>query len=251
MKTIDYSYFIERYNAGEMDDKETNWFELELKDNPSLQKELIIRKKTDVILSKPDIINLRNKLVSIEKSREESRIQSARAKVKGSVLVKYAAVIIGIALIGGYSLLYSLKQPRAIPYSDYFEPYTLSITRSLNANDAESYFSLGVASLNNKNFEQAIKYLTLTLEDEPGKTQARFYRGTANYNLENYSAAKPDFEAVRNDGISLYRDDAQWLLVECYLRTNENDKAKENLREIITSESSYRTRARKLLRDIK
>ena len=30
MKTIDFSYFIERYNAGEMDDAEKEWFRNEL-----------------------------------------------------------------------------------------------------------------------------------------------------------------------------------------------------------------------------
>ena len=147
MKTIDYSYFIERYNAGEMSDKETSWFELELKDNPSLRKEVILRKETDTVLSKPDIINLRNKLAAIEKSREETRIKAAKARVKGSVLVKYAAVVSGIIIIGGISLLHSLKQPGTIKYNELFEPYTLSIPRSLDADDAGSCFSQGVAFL--------------------------------------------------------------------------------------------------------
>ncbi len=249
MKTIDYSYFIERYNAGEMNDKEVSWFELELKDNPLLQKELILRKKTDALLGKPEIINLRRKLATIEKSREERRIQAARARAKGSVL-KYAAVITGIVMIGGYSLFSSLNNTNSSQQSGYFEPYTLSIPRSLNTNDAEENFSLGVTSLNNKNYEEAISYFTLCLEANPENTQTKFYRGTSNYNLQNYSKAAPDFEAVKNDEISLFRDDAQWLLAICYLRTNENAKAKENLIEISNSESSYRKEARKMLRKI-
>ena len=38
MKTIDFSYFIERYNAGEMSDAEKLWFEKELEGDKNLQK---------------------------------------------------------------------------------------------------------------------------------------------------------------------------------------------------------------------
>ena len=63
MKTIDFSYFIERYNAGEMDDAEKQWFTKELKDNEKLRKEVELRRVTDTILKNQDQMNLRNKLV--------------------------------------------------------------------------------------------------------------------------------------------------------------------------------------------
>ena len=69
MKTIDYSYFIEKYIAGEMEQTEKIWFEKELEGNESLQKDLLLRRKADVILERHDIVSLRNKLVSIEKAK--------------------------------------------------------------------------------------------------------------------------------------------------------------------------------------
>ncbi len=47
MKTIDFSYFIERYNAGEMDEAEKQWFRKELRDNEKLRNEVELRSKTD------------------------------------------------------------------------------------------------------------------------------------------------------------------------------------------------------------
>jgi hypothetical protein len=38
MKTIDFSYFIERYNAGEMSSDEEQWFNKELIGNDMLRK---------------------------------------------------------------------------------------------------------------------------------------------------------------------------------------------------------------------
>ena len=50
MKTIDFSYFIERYNAGEMSEAEKQWFQKELEGNENLRKEVYLRKNTDKVL---------------------------------------------------------------------------------------------------------------------------------------------------------------------------------------------------------
>ena len=71
MKTIDFSYFIERYNAGEMDEAEKEWFRKELEGNEKLRREVELRSRTDMILKDRDIMNLRNKLNAIEKQRKE------------------------------------------------------------------------------------------------------------------------------------------------------------------------------------
>jgi len=44
MKTIDFSYFIERYNANEMSDAERTWFRKELDGNDQLRKSSISEK---------------------------------------------------------------------------------------------------------------------------------------------------------------------------------------------------------------
>jgi hypothetical protein len=69
MKTIDFSYFIERFIAGEMDEAEKQWFRNEMDGNEKLRKEVEIRRKTEAILKNQDLLNLRIKLNSIEKKR--------------------------------------------------------------------------------------------------------------------------------------------------------------------------------------
>ena len=60
MKSIDFSYYIERYNAGEMSDAERLWFQKELKGNETLLAEVNHRKNTDEVLKNQNIILLRN-----------------------------------------------------------------------------------------------------------------------------------------------------------------------------------------------
>ena len=72
MKTIDFSYFIERYNAGDMSDAEKEWFQKELEGNEKLRNEVILRKRTDVILKDKNVMSLRNKLAEIENATEKN-----------------------------------------------------------------------------------------------------------------------------------------------------------------------------------
>ena len=96
MKTIDYSYFIERYNAGEMNDDERKWFLKEIEGNEKLRIEINLRKSTDELLKNHDVISLRNKLSEIEKRR--ATLYSGNSKK--IAYMKYAAVIAGLVLIG-------------------------------------------------------------------------------------------------------------------------------------------------------
>ena len=97
MKTIDFSYFIERYNAGEMSDTEKQWFLKELEGNIELRNEVELRKRTDEILKKQDVLSLRNKLSQIERNRNEVTKQVS-SPVK--TYIRYAAVIAALVLIG-------------------------------------------------------------------------------------------------------------------------------------------------------
>ena len=104
MKTIDFSYFIERYNAGEMNEAERAWFLKELDNNEKLRKEVELRKKTDMVLKNHNVIQLRNKLSEIERKR------AAEKPVKNPVKrmsLRYAAVITGFILVGSITLYFN------------------------------------------------------------------------------------------------------------------------------------------------
>src|ERR1035437_791026 len=101
METNDFSYFIERYNAGEMTDSEKIWFLKELDGNDRLRNEVALRKRTDEILKNQSVITLRNKLQEIEKSRE---VQIPIKNSQRKSYLKYAALFTGLILIGSLAL---------------------------------------------------------------------------------------------------------------------------------------------------
>ena len=108
MKTIDFSYFIERYNSGEMSDDELIWFQKEIDGNDKLRNEIILRKHTDEAIRNQNIIALRKKLSEIEKQREINI--SVRTK-KRTVYLKYAAAVTALIIIGSITML-SEKKPQ-------------------------------------------------------------------------------------------------------------------------------------------
>lgn len=219
MKTIDYSYFIERYISGEMEGSEKKWFEKELESNASLQGELKLRRKTDSVLVKHDLIDLRNKLAAIEKQRAQTMVVEGRRKSTG---YRFAAALAALILLGGVYLVTSTKTSNESIYRSNFTAYEPVVTSrsaqsSISKIQMESLLVLGVNQMRLKNFENA----------------------------------ESQFVTIIKDGDNLLMDNAQWYLALCYIKTNETSLARTQLETIINSNSIYRDKAKKIIRKLK
>ena len=195
MKTIDFSYFIEKYNAGEMDQPEKAWFEKELEGNESLQKEVLLRKKADIILERHDIISLRNKLASIEKSRKEVLEKPLKLKTPR---FRTAAIIAGLVVIGSL-LFFSFKpqSPETI-YQKYYQVYNYPGTsRSLGTS-----FDEAVGYFNKKEFGKALEGFQAYLKSNPGSVEYQFLSGVSYIEIRNFPDAELSFNKVINREIS-------------------------------------------------
>jgi TolA-binding protein len=247
MKTIDFSYFIERYNAGEMDEAEKQWFRKELMDNERLRKEVELRNRTDTVLKNQDLINLRNKLNTIEKQRE----QPIPARKSGrAVNIKYAAAIAGFIIIGSIALLSSRKLGNDEILDRYYKPYeaasssrSAELIRNQDYNLALDYYSI-------HDYRNAAVYFNKVLENEPGNMHSELLNGISNFENQNYPAAEGSFSKVIADNNNYYIDHAQWYLALCYIKTDEKQKAAEQLAIIEKSRTIYRKDARKILRNL-
>jgi tetratricopeptide (TPR) repeat protein len=249
MKTIDFSYFIERYNAGEMSEVEKQWFQKELEGNKKLRDEAEFRKKTDMALRNHDIIQLRSKLAEIEKRRAtEIPVKNPGKHIN----MKYAAAIAGLVLLGSIALFTGSRNLTNDKILDHF--YKLYETPANNRSvqlqpnseltDAIDYYKVG-------DYKTAIEYFTKVLKSDPDNMQTTFLSGISNYEMKNYPVAKQSFKKVAEENDNVYFEDAQWYLALCYLKTNEQDQAIEQFNNIKKSTSIYRKDARKILRQLK
>ena len=243
MKTIDFSYFIERYHAGEMDQTEKIWFEKELQGNKSLQNEVLLRKKADIILERQDIISLRNKLASIERTRKEEMAKSGKLKTPR---FKYAAVLTGLVVIGSMLFFSFNTQSATKLYNEFYKTYNYPD----NSRSAGTSFDEAINYFNNKEFGKALAGFQSYLKYNPGSSKIAFLSGVTNMELKNFPDAEISFNNVINREVSLYTEDATWCLAMCYLATEDKTLARDQLQIIAKSENRYKYTARKILRHL-
>ena len=248
MKTIDFSYFIERYNAGEMDDAEKLWFQRELEENSNLRDEVRLRARTDMVLNSYASIQLRNKLRSIEKQRAEAIPSKNRRRQSP---IRYAAVITIFILLGSL-LLFSGKNLTAEEILDkFYIPYEgIAASRSSESITNDNY-KTALDYYNIHDYNTAAMFFSKVLEENPGDMESTMLYGVSNFEEKNYPVAEQSFASVVVNNDNFYIEDAQWYLALCYIQTNEQAKALDQLTMISDSESIYRKDARKILRKMR
>jgi tetratricopeptide (TPR) repeat protein len=248
MKTIDFSYFIERYIAGEMNEAEKIWFRKELESNSKLRKEVALRKKTDEILENYDLVQLRNKLSEIEARR--TAVTPVKNPRKTSTW-KYAAAIAALVLLGSIGLLTTKPMTNEEVINKFYKPYeTVSSSRSQEAFVSQDY-ARALEYYNIGDFRNAALYFGKVLNSDPKYIESTMYYGVAKYEEKNYPEAVQKFKIIVDDGKNLYMEDAHWYLALCYIQTNDKDLAINQLNLISKSESIYRKQAKTILRKMK
>ncbi|MGA1976531.1 MAG: tetratricopeptide repeat protein [Bacteroidales bacterium] len=248
MKTIDFSYFIERYNAREMNEAEEIWFRKELKGNAGLREEVGLRKKTDNVLKNQDIISLRNKLSQIEAERATTQTKTSRKRVPWSI----AAAVTLFILIGGSIVFFSSRRmSNEEIINKYYKPYEgLSASRSQQAVLNRDY-STAMDYYNIHDYKDAAFYFSKVIKNDPLNMESTMLYGTSNFEIRNYPEARQSFSKVIDNNDNLYMEDAHWYLALCYIRTNDKGKAMDQLSMIRNSGSIYSKEAGQILRRIK
>jgi tetratricopeptide (TPR) repeat protein len=247
MKTIDFSYFIERYNAGEMDEAEKQWFLKELDGNPRLREEVELRERTDNVLKNHDIIRLRNKLSEIE----ESRKSFVPSKTTGKRLpISIAAVLAGLIIISSITFFGTRHITNDEIINQYYKTYDgISVSRS-SQTVASNDYSTGLEYYNIHDYKNAALYFSKALNVDPENMESTMFYGTSSFELNNYPEAQRSFTKVIDNNNNLFMEDAEWYLALCYVRTNEMKKATYELKAIKNSRSIYSKNAAKILRQI-
>jgi TolA-binding protein len=263
MKTIDFSEYIERYNAGEMTDSQKKWFEKELEGNITLQNEVNLRKRTDEILENQNIISLRNKLSGIERKREaeiqyerrNADIQYKRKdvgiqyrKTKVPVYLKYAAVIAGVFLLGSITLFPGKNLTGDEIINRYYKDYEPPTAQRSGGSEADADFTMALELFNAHDYSKAAILFNKVVKHNPRDMQSELLNGAANFGDKKFLEAKQSYFKVINDNNNLFIENAKWYLALCYVKTNEKDKAIQLLEVIKNEKGIYSKDARKIIR---
>jgi hypothetical protein len=248
MKTINFSYFIERYNAGEMNDSEKQLFEKKLIEDKMFRNEVNLRRKTDDILENQNIISLRNKLSDIEKRRV---VRKPFIQTKIPVYLKYVAVVLGIVLVGNLGLYFNKNLSSEEIINHYYKLYEPTTNKRSLLTEPNADFSKALEFYNTHQYGKAAILFSKVVESNPKDMKSEFLSGMSNFEDKKYPEAKQSFDNVIVDQNNLYFETAEYYLALCYVMTNEKTKAIQQL-EIIKKEGGpYSKDARKIIRRYK
>jgi tetratricopeptide (TPR) repeat protein len=250
MKTIDFSYFIERYNTGEMSETERQWFRKEIDGNKQLHDEVILRKRTDEVLKNQNIISFRNKLSEIENRRREANVHVR--DTKKPVYRKYAALIAGLVLIGSITLFTGKNLSSDEITNQYYKAYEPpTAQRSSGQTGINTDFALALEFYNTHDYENAAIFFNKVLESNPKDMQSVLLKGVANFEDKKYPEAKQSFFKVIDDDNNLFIETAKWYLALCYIKSDDTEKAIQQFKIIIKEGGIYRNDAKKIIRKLK
>jgi tetratricopeptide (TPR) repeat protein len=248
MKKVDFSYFIERYISGDMNDNEKIWFEKELDGNLKLQNEVNLSRKTDEILKNQDVVSLRRKLKEIEKSRALNVPVSTR---KLPAYMKYVASIAILVLVGSITLFTGKTLTSDEIIDQYYKTYEPPTALRSGLAAVNNDFTLALQFYNTRNYEKAAVLFNKVLMSNPRDMQSELLNGVANFEDKKYPDAKESFVTVINDNNNLFIETAKWYLALCYVKTDEKDKAIRQLELIRDEGGIYRNDAKKIIRKLK
>jgi tetratricopeptide (TPR) repeat protein len=248
MKTIDFSTFIERHIAGEMSSSEKEWFLKELDGNEKLRKEVSLRKKVDEVLLEQSAETLRKKLVKIEGQRKMPINKKSRKRV---AYIQYAAVITILILIGGMTLFSGRDMNSDEIINQYYYTYEPASSQRAGGSATNNDFTLALEFYNKQEYEKAAIMFNKVLESNPQDMQSVLLRGVSNFEEKKYPDAKQSFVTVINDNNNLFIENAKWYLALCYVKTEETDKAVNQLEMIRNEGGIYSKDAKKIIRKLK
>lgn len=248
MKTIDFSYFIERFLAGEMNEAEKEWFRNELGKNERLRQEITLRQLTDSALKNHDVLLFRNKLTAMG-MKKVAETPSKKGR-KHKTLTR-AAIFAGLILCGTLAFLNTRTMSTDEIFDQYYKTYDVTTPLRSDNNTDNADYSTALEYFNIKDYRSAAHYFSKVLSSDPRYMESVMMVGVSKFEEENYPEAKLSFTKVIDDRDNLFFEDAQWYLALCYIKTSEKEKAIKSLTYIKDSGSIYSSNAGKILRKMK
>lgn len=246
MKNEQYILF-EKYINNELEKKELELFHQQLKTNTDFKQEFEIYKDLDSSLSstyknKIEEKKLRNTLSKLgTKYVETENFVKKETKVISILRYKKLMVAASIALLIGFFLFNNQKPV----YSNYaIHPNLELVVRGAN----NPLFLKAEKAFNSKNYNEALKHLTVLSNIYINDTEIKLYKGIALLELGNYNKAEGIFNTI-SLGSSAFVNTALWYKALSNLKQKKYKKAKSILKTIPKSAAVYE-QAQKLLKKL-
>jgi hypothetical protein len=238
---------ILNYLHGELNQQEANEIEKELKENPQLMKELMLQQEIDRFLLKESKVKaFREKLELIH----EKEVVSKKSKVL-NLQNKWYWAAASVTLISG-TAIYSLSEYNRSTdrlYNKYYEIWQPAlIARSA---DGEQKIQTILAQFESGNFAGTLNSIEQLPVNEQNSPNLWLIKGCALMEVDEFGQAVDVFKNFDSGTYTLYTESGQWYKALCYLKMDQMNEAKKQLRDISNKNNSYSKDALDILKKLK
>ncbi|NND32163.1 MAG: hypothetical protein HKN76_06185 [Saprospiraceae bacterium] len=221
---------IQRYLDNQLSDKEMSEFELRVKGDPALAKEIEELKSLDLAFESVGAETFRSELQSWESEREKpGKTISLRT------ILSIAASFI-ILITASILILQPAEYSNQELYAEYYVPYPNLITARDGAVDLT--LEQGMEAYTAGNHGEAIRFLTTYLNDGGEDKGAKLYLAITLMQIDEDKLASAHLMEMLTD--PLYGQQAQWYLGLLRLKNNDETQTVEIFQQISGEANHYR-----------
>ena len=248
-KELDFSRYVDRYLDGVMSIEERVWFEKELQGNNELHLEIELQKSLNTMLENREVLELHGQLNDIHEQYfgERKRVLNLDRKFKRVLYVSTAAVVSLTMTV--FMLTHGIKHTSGTElYAQYFKPAEINMSFRAGSSVGDHELRSAMLLYENKNYEEAVKLFEKILSKDNSRIGLNLYSGISHMEVKEYSEANKRFEKIIDHKANAFVESAEWYLGLCYLKMNDEQKAKNIFADIANSESYYNKEAKSILR---
>lgn len=238
---------IEQYLAGSLSREKLQAFEAQLVEDPAFREEVNLHRNAQQIIGNKKRMQMKALVESVAEAYQHDNRSSRSWK---SAYFLAAGVLLLIAF-GSISWWFSTDdRSDSQLFAAYYDAYPAYNIQRNAADTVTNPLTVGLQLYAQKDYETAQLQLeeALRVKEQP---MTHFYLGICALELKRSDLAIAHFEAVIDEGNSLYTAQAEWYLALSFLLSEQHDLAVKQLQKVSdTEQHSSREKAINLLKEL-
>jgi tetratricopeptide (TPR) repeat protein len=247
---MNYSWYVDRYLEGVMNDAERNWFEKELDGNKKLRTEMELQKKLSIAIADWKTTALQTQLDTIHKRLNGNKVSIFKISGTYRNIIYISSAIAASIAISFLAFSKSLNTHLSISelYAQYYKPAEISMSFRSTGKNMNNDLRSAMMLYENQKYVDAIQLFEKILKEDSSRIGLNLYSGISHMEIKQYNEANQKFKKIIDHKANAYIESAEWYLGLCYLMINKEEKAGKIFANIANNGSYYKKDARRILK---
>lgn len=249
MKSTDYSDRIDQFLLGQMEPEEEKWFQQEVKEDSSLEKELLFHQNMKDAILEDDVLMMREVLDFAHQNYQQRKVVEHPSSSRFSRRWIMVAAVMTVLLATGFLAWFITGKHYSNRelYEMYFKPYKVTMNvRSVTTNQ-DKMMREAMLLYEQGSYKEAIPKFEKILANDEMNHAASLYSGISYMEINNYREAAVSFQRIIDHKNNLYIEQAEWYAGLCYLISDNIDKARKQFGKIASRDGYYSKMAGEVL----